>query len=385
MLRNILQASTNCVGAYRSLVSCQKRPLSSLTADNASFLVARIPLITQQRYAARKGTRERKTKNKAKVEIAKKEEFVPYKVKLARMYVPEGPRRAVEKNKPEAIDDVFVTRHFMTRAISLTEAIQFHRETNHTTCYDSPEALISMKVELNMQLEKKNRYLDNFSRIVLLPHRFEYQPIRKILALAKTQETQDAAVKGGADAVGGLDLIKRIQAGEVSLADYDYYVAHSDMLTDVNQLRGLMKKKLPAIRNGSMGVDLPKMIELFSKGLEFSSTKDAYELDYGLVEVPFGKLTMPTEELEANFATILKDIETCRGRPTGAFITRCYVVSPPSPESFVVNTDKILGRQVDDSSDSSSSSDDESDDEDKPKPEDEEEQQDRRSRGKATA
>ena len=41
---------------------------------------------------------------------------------------------------------------------------------------------------------------------------------------------------------------------------------------------------------GSMGTDLPKMIELFSKGLEFSSSKDQYELDYGIVEVPFGRV-----------------------------------------------------------------------------------------------
>ena len=40
-----------------------------------------------------------------------------------------------------------------------------------------------------------------------------------------------------------------------------------------------------------MGVDLPKMIQLFSRGLEFSSTRDAYELDYGLVEVPFGRVS----------------------------------------------------------------------------------------------
>lgn len=45
------------------------------------------------------------------------------------------------------------------------------------------------------------------------------------------------------------------------------------------------------VTEGSMGNDLPKMIEIFSKGLEFSSTKDAYELDYGLVEVPFGRVS----------------------------------------------------------------------------------------------
>lgn len=195
----------------RSLVQQQQRLVSSLTSTVTPLLVTCTPLINQKRYAARKGTRERKVKKKVKQEIAKKEEFVPYKIKLAKLHVPEGPRRLVEVNKPEAIDDVFVMKCFMTRPVSLADAIQFHRETNHPTCFDSPDALITMKVELDMKLEKKNRYLDNFSRILLLPHRFEYQPIRKVLAFCKTQETQKEATEGGADAVGGLDLVKRIQ------------------------------------------------------------------------------------------------------------------------------------------------------------------------------
>lgn len=82
---------------------------------------------------------------------------------------------------------------------------------------------------------------------------------------------------------------------------------------------------------------------------------------------------MAMEELEANFSVILKDIETCRGRASGAFITRCYVLSPPSPEYFVVKTETYVGKKADDSS-SSSSSDDESDDESGNAEEDEENQ-----------
>lgn len=82
-------------------------------------------------------------------------------------------------------------------------------------------------------------------------------------------------------------------------------------------------------------------------------------------------MTMPTEELEANFSLILKDIETCRGRSTGEFITRTYVLSPPSPEYFVVDTEPYVKKTAADDSSSSSSSDDESDDE-KEKEEEEE-------------
>lgn len=86
---------------------------------------------------------------------------------------------------------------------------------------------------------------------------------------------------------------------------------------------------------------------------------------------------MPLEELEANFSAILKDIESCRARATGAFITRCFVLSPPSPESFVVHTEPYVGKVADDSS-SSSSSDDESDDDD----DDRKDQEDNRSLGR---
>lgn len=36
---------------------------------------------------------------------------------------------------------------------------------------------------------------------------------------------------------------------------------------------------------------MPKMVQIFSKGIEFASTRDAYELDYGVVEVPFGRVS----------------------------------------------------------------------------------------------
>nr|CAG4634870.1 EOG090X089S [Alona affinis] len=331
------------------------------TVGSSSLLVPRVPLIDQQRHAARKGTRERKTKKKVKNEIVKKEVFVPYKIKLAKLHKPDGPRRVIEIGLPEAIDDVFHMRHFMTRPLLFADAIQFQRESNHPTVYNCPDALITAQIELDMRLEKKNRYLDSFSRLLLMPHQFDYEPPRKILAFCKTSETQEEAIKGGADAAGGPELIKRIQSGEVAVADYDYFVAHTNMMTEVTILRGLLRKKLPNVKSGSLGVDLAKMIERLSKGIEFTATRDAYELDFGLAQMPIGRINMPTEELEANFDSVLKDLESCRGRPVGAFITRCFIVSPPSPERLVVNLEPFLGKQEDSSS---SSSDDEDSDDD---------------------
>jgi hypothetical protein len=51
---------------------------------------------------------------------------------------------------------------------------------------------------------------------------------------------------------------------------------------------------------GSIGINMTKMVEIFSKGLEFSSTKDDNELDYGLVDIPFGNVSNSADFLIAN-------------------------------------------------------------------------------------
>jgi len=300
------------------------------------------PLLQQQRFAARKGTRDRKTKRVVKQEV-KKEEFVPYKVKMAKLNVATGPRRLTETGKPEAIDDVYKMRHFKTQPITLLDAIQFHRETNHPSVYNCPDLFLIARMELDMSLDKKNRYLDNFTRILVLPHNFDLQPVRKVLALCQTEEGQKAATEAGAELVGGLDLVKKIQTGAVSLNEYDHIVAHTNMVNDIVSVRGLMKRRFPSVKQGSMGIDMAQMVQRFSTGIEFSSKKDPHELDFGVVEIAFGKLTMSTAELEANFSAILKDIESCRGRSSGNFIVHCYVTAPPSKEKFLTQHQKYVG------------------------------------------
>nr|CAG4637870.1 EOG090X089S [Chydorus sphaericus] len=369
-LRSASRISTP--STWNSLLTQQQRLVSVLTVGSSPLLIPpRVPLIDQQRNAARKGTRERKAKKLVKTEVAKKQEFVPYATRMARLHVPEGPRRLIEKGKPYPIDDVYQMRHFMTQDVKLAEAIDFHRESNHPTVYNSPDALIFVKAEFDLRMEKKNRFLDTFSRLVLLPHSFEYERARKVLAFCANQETQDEAIKGGAEAAGGVELIKRIKAGEVSLLDYDCFVAHTNMMLELTPLRGLMKKNFPQVKSGSLGTNLAHMIERFSRGIEFTVNRDPYELDYGVAQIPFGRINMPTQELEANFDTILKDVETCRGRTTGAFITRCFVLSPPSPERFVVKAETYVGSKEEDSS-SSSSDDEDSDAEDGKEKDDEE-------------
>ena len=190
----------------------QQRWIHGLSGNSGSLLAVQVysPLLEQQRFAARKATRTKKTKKIVKKEV-KKEGFNPNKAKLDKLNANTGPTRLVEKGKIDPIDNVFGMRYFKIQPVTLAEAIQFHCETNHPTVYNQPDLLVSAKVELDMSLEKKNRYMDNFNRIVLLPHDFGYQERKTVVAFCKSEENQQEALDAGADLVGGLELIKKVQ------------------------------------------------------------------------------------------------------------------------------------------------------------------------------
>ena len=190
----------------------QQRWIHGLSGNSGSLLAVQVysPLLEQQRFAARKATRTKKTKKIVKKEV-KKEGFNPNKAKLDKLNANTGPKRLVEKGKIDPIDNVFGMRYFKIQPVTLAEAIQFHCETNHPTVYNQPDLLVSAKVELDMSLEKKNRYMDNFNRIVLLPHDFGYQERKTVVAFCKSEENQQEALDAGADLVGGLELIKKVQ------------------------------------------------------------------------------------------------------------------------------------------------------------------------------
>nr|CAG4640970.1 EOG090X089S [Eulimnadia texana] len=325
-------------------VHVRVQSLHSFAKPELSSLLLVKPAFSQQlRFAARKGTRERKEKKKVKVE-EKKEEFVPYQIRKAMMNIPTRSKRVDESTRPEAIDNVYCFSFFKSRVYPFAEAIDCLRESNHPTVYNNPDGIVYADLELDLSLDKKNRYVDSFTRVLLLPHVFSLGSPKRVLAFCKTQDTEEAALGAGATQVGGLDFIKRIQVGETSVNDYDYIVAHSSMANEITPLRGLLKKKYPNPKNGSVGADIGKIVERFAKGIEFSSNKDMHELDYATVEVPIGRLSMPTEHLEANLDVILKDIHQLKTRGTKPMITHCVIKSSPTREKLRIDHEIYVGK-----------------------------------------
>nr|CAG4645616.1 EOG090X089S [Lynceus sp. MCZ IZ 141354] len=294
------------------------------------------PLVTQQRFAARKGYRasREKAKKNAKVEVVKPV-FVPHKSKSNDLKAFSGPKRIDESEKGFPVDNVFLMNLYKFRVFPFHEAIQCHRESNDPTVFNNPDAIVRAYLELDMKHpKKKTRFLDPFSNMLLYPHLFDKGgKLPSILYFCKTSEGQEQAINAGAEQAGGMEMVKRIQTGEMPTDIYDFILSHTNMISDIVNLRGLLKRKYPTIKNGGLSPQIDENIRRHLNGVIYSCKNDAQEPDFGAVEIPFGRINMDNNALEDNLKFLLKDVE----RVKEGIVTRMLITCPPNEERFMVD------------------------------------------------
>ncbi|KDR21469.1 uncharacterized protein LOC110827986 [Zootermopsis nevadensis] len=287
-------------------------------------------------YAARKGTREKaRKKKKAKVEV-KKVGFIPHNLR-GKKAAPVITRRIDDSLKPVSPDNVWLSKFYQWPLYSFSDAVHCHRETHHPTVYNSPNEKLYVNLELNMRAAKENRYLDEFTRTISLPHPFDADKAKSVLVFCKSTELQKKALIAGATVAGDIELIKNVQNGELSLKDFNFVVAHPDILPELVLVRGLLKRKFPNQKSGTLGTDIPAMVSRFCSGIEYTAKADQYLKDFGWIFTSIGKLDMDTDHLEENFSVLLKDVYSMKPNRVGPFITKCCLVSLPSPERLKVD------------------------------------------------
>lgn len=103
---------------------------------------------------------------------------------------------------------------------------------------------------------------------------------------------QEEARDAGAALVGGSELVKQIQSGDVLLKDFQYVIAHTNILPELVTLRGLMKKKFPNPKSGTLTADVVSSVKKFSNGINYTVSKDEYEKDFGLLETSIGPVSV---------------------------------------------------------------------------------------------
>lgn len=234
-------------------------------------------------------------------------------------------------------DDAYIGKYYRWRVYSVAEAVECHRETHHPTAYNEPNAPLIAHIEIDMQGEKATRFVDNFLRMAPIKFKFDHGQERKILVFTKGQESIDAARNAGAILAGGADLIKQIQNGDLNLQEFDHVIANTNILPEIVTLRGLMKKKFPNVKNGTLGGNIEEMVTRAMIGIQYSAMKDEYQKNFGLVTTQFGTLEMPVEHLEDNLKNLLIDIDAMRPKREGKFISRVLLKSPPSGEVLKID------------------------------------------------
>jgi large subunit ribosomal protein L1 len=207
------------------------------------------------------------------------------------------------------------------RLYSPQEAVTLVRET-HPSKFDET-------VEAHMRLGIDPRHADQVVRTtVLLPN--GTGRTRRIAVFA-TGEKMREAIEAGADIVGGEDLVKQVQAGNI---DFDVAIATPDVMGLVGRIgkilgpRGLM----PNPKAGTVTFDVAKAIKDVQGGrIEVRNDR------LGNVHAVIGKASFEDDKLRENFAALMDAI--VRAKPSAAKGTYLKTVTLSSTHGPAVKVD----------------------------------------------
>lgn len=179
-------------------------------------------------------------------------------------------------------------------------------------------------VEVHVRLGVDSRHADQQVRgAVVLPNGTGKDV--KVAVFAKG-DLAKAAQDAGADIVGDMDLMQKIQGGWM---DFDVCIASPDMMGVVGRLgkvlgpRGLM----PSPKAGTVTMDVAKAVQ------EAKAGKIEYRLDKSnIIHCPIGKVSFGTEKLLENFNALLDAVIKAKPEAAkGQYIKSCAVASTMGP------------------------------------------------------
>ena len=197
------------------------------------------------------------------------------------------------------------------------EAIKLVKSTSNTKF----ESTVEVAMNLNLDVKKADQQLRG---AIVLPH--GTGKTKKILVLAKGDQAK-AATEAGADYVGDLDLISKIETE--NWFDFDVIIATPEMMPALGKIGKLLGPKglMPNPKTGTVTMDVAKAVEETKKG------KVNYRTDsYGNVHGIIGKVNFTDEQLIENLKTFVEAIQ--KVKPTtvkGTYIKNISVSSTMGP------------------------------------------------------
>ncbi len=205
------------------------------------------------------------------------------------------------------------------RSISYDPAEAFELVTK------ASKAKFDETVELHVKLGVDSRHADQQVRgAVVLPH--GTGKTRKVLVFCK-EERQQEALDAGADYVGGMDMVERIQ--KENFFDFDVVIATPDMMGTVGRLGRVLGPKglMPSPKAGTVTPNIAQAVS------EVKAGKIEYRLDRtNIIHCPIGKVSFGVEKLTENYNTLIDAI--IRAKPAaakGQYIRSCVTASTMGP------------------------------------------------------
>ena len=187
-------------------------------------------------------------------------------------------------------------------------------------------------IEAHIRLGVDSRHADQQVRgAVILPN--GTGKTVRVLVFCK-EDKYEAAQAAGAEFVGGMDLVEKIQ--KENWMDFDVVIASPDMTGVVGRLgkvlgpRGLM----PNPKAGTVTPDVAKAVT------EAKAGKIEYRLDKtNIIHCPIGKASFGPEKLEENFNTLMEAIVKAKpAAAKGTYLKSCTVTSTMGPGIPVATT-----------------------------------------------
>ena len=210
--------------------------------------------------------------------------------------------------------------------------------------YDSVEAMelvtktakakFDETVEAHIKLGVDSRHADQQVRgAIVLPH--GTGKTAKILVFAKGAKA-DEATAAGADYVGEMDLVEKIQ--NENWFDFDVVVATPDMMGVVGRLGKVLGPKglMPSPKAGTVTMDVTKAVA------EIKSGKIEYKLDKtNIIHCPIGKVSFGKEKLTENFEALMGAIIKAKPAAAKGQYLRSDAVASTMGPGIKVNASKL--------------------------------------------
>ena len=209
------------------------------------------------------------------------------------------------------------------------------KQIDTATLYDPKEGLelicktasakFDETVELHVKLGVDSRHADQQVRgAIVLPN--GTGKTARVLVFAKGDKA-DAAREAGADYVGDMDMVEKIQ--KENWFDFDVVVASPDMMGVVGRLGKILGPKglMPSPKAGTVTPDVAKAVK------EVKAGKVEYRLDKtNIIHCPIGKVSFGADKLFENYSALIGAI--IKAKPAaakGQYIKSCVAASTMGP------------------------------------------------------